>query len=592
MMMQHNDPHSFSNTGQGRIQHIDFRMEVNFESRTINAQVVYSFENPIQGSLFLDTRQLDIKRIHMGGRSVDWEIDQHDPIKGSRLHIKDLEGASSCTIEYNTTPSASALQWLTPNQTSGGEHPYLYSQCQSIHARSIFPCQDTPSVRFTFTAEIEIPNPLTVVMGAALVGSRINEATSEFRFDMPQPIPSYLFAIAAGNIQFRSIGSRCGIYAEPELLETAAWEFAKTEDMLNTAERLFGPYVWDRYDILILPPAFPYGGMENPRLTFLNPMFIIGDRSETIIVTHELAHAWTGNLVTNATWEDFWLNEGWTTYAQSRITEELEGREYSQFRAALSRSFMFEDMQRFGMESQLTKLNFPMQGINPDEVFSTIPYHKGSAFISHLEETVGRERFDEFIKAYIEKYQFKSISTETFIDFLKEKIPDIEEQVNIQEWIFEPGFPQSAPTLQSDIYTNVVTAVEKFKSGELPREEDVSRWKPAEITLFLRLLPERVSIEECRFIEALFDFKTEQNPTTLTMFYIITLRNGYEDVWSGIQILVARIGRGFLLNRIFRAMAHSGWARDRARDLFEINRPRYHPLNLSNIESILKEAGI
>jgi len=231
------------------------------------------------------------------------------------LHIKDLEGASSCTIEYNTTPSASALQWLAPNQTSGGEHPFLYSQCQSIHARSIFPCQDTPSVRFTFTAEIEIPNPLTVVMGAGLVGSRNNEATSEFRFDMPQPIPSYLFAIAAGNIQFRSIGSRCGIYAEPELLEAAAWEFAKTEDMLNTAERLFGPYVWDRYDILILPPAFPYGGMENPRLTFLNPMFIIGDRSETIIVTHELAHAWTGNLVTNATWEDFWLNEGWTTYA-------------------------------------------------------------------------------------------------------------------------------------------------------------------------------------------------------------------------------------------------------------------------------------
>lgn len=590
--MQHDDPHSFSNAGQGRIQHIDFRMEIQFENRTVNAQAVYSFENPIQGSLFLDTRQLDIKRIHMGGRLVDWEIDQHDPIKGSRLHLKDLEGASSCTIEYNTTPSASALQWLAPEQTSGGEHPFLYSQCQSIHARSIFPCQDTPSVRFTFSAEIEVPNPLTVVMGAALVGSRINAATSEFRFDMPQLIPSYLFAIAAGNIQFRSIGSRCGIYAEPELLEAAAWEFAKTEDMLNTAERLFGPYVWDRYDILILPPAFPYGGMENPRLTFLNPMFIIGDRSETIIVTHELAHAWTGNLVTNATWEDFWLNEGWTTYAQSRITEELEGREYSQFRAALSRSFMFEDMQRFGMESQITKLNFPMQGVNPDEVFSTIPYHKGSAFISHLEETAGRERFDEFIKAYIEKYQFKSISTEAFIDFLKEKIPDIAEQVNIQEWIFEPGFPQSAPILHSDIYTNVVSAVENFKTGELPKDEDVSHWKPAEITLFLRLLPERVSIEECRFIEALFDLKTEQNPTPLTAFYVITLRNGYEDAWSGIQTLVARIGRGLLLNRIFRAMAQSDWARDRARDLFESNRPRYHPLTHSNIDSTLKDAGL
>ena len=590
--MHYRDPHSFSNTEQGKIDHIDFHMEIQFENHTIQAQAIYSFNSPIKDSLFLDMRDLDIKRVHSGGREIEWEIDQHDTLKGKRLHLRDLSGATACTIEYSTNPSASALQWLKPSQTAGGQHPFLYSQSQPIHARSIFPCQDTPSVRFTFSAEVEVPNPLSVVMGASPVGSRIEETTSHFRFDMPQPIPSYLFAIAAGNINFNSIGPRSGIYAEPEFLDSASWEFAKTEDMLEVAEGLFGQYEWDRYDILILPPSFPYGGMENPRLTFLNPMFIVGDRSETIIVTHELAHAWTGNLVTNATWEDFWLNEGWTTYAQSRITEELEGREYSQFRAALSRDFMFEDMNLFGLESIQTRLNFRMEGVDPDEALSSIPYHKGSAFLTLLEETFGRERFDAFIKKYIANFKFKSLSTKGFIDFLTQEFPKIEEQVNIHEWLFEPGFPSNAPVLQSNIYRNIVTFVEGFNKGEMPTERDVAGWKPAEIVLFLRLIPEKISIENCRYLEALFDFKGEQNPTPLSFFYIIALHSGYEDAWPGIQKLVRRIGRGLLVNRIYRAIVKSDWARDRAHELLESSRSRYHPLTIAGIENILTEAGL
>jgi aminopeptidase N len=509
-----------------------------------------------------------------------------------RLHLKDLAGASTCTIEFSTSPSASALQWLEPSQTSGGEHPFLYSQSQPIHARSIFPCQDRASVRFTFTADVEVPNPLSAVMGASRVGSRIEGTSSHFRFDMPQRIPSYLFAIAAGNIHFNPIGDRCGIYAEPALLEAATWEFAKTEDMLKIAEGLFGQYEWDRYDILMLPPAFPYGGMENPRLTFLNPMFIVGDRSETIIVTHELAHAWTGNLVTNATWEDFWLNEGWTTYAQSRITEELEGREYSQFRAALSRGFMFEDMQRFGMDSKQTRLNYRMDGIDPDDTFSSIPYHKGSAFITLLEETVGRKKFDDFMQQYIATYQFKSLSTDGFISFLKQELSGIETEVDLDEWLFEPGFPSNAPVLQSKLYENIVATVEAFKAGELPTEENVGGWKPAEKVLFLRLLPQVISLENCRYIEALFEFDKEQNPTPLTFFYIIALNSGYEDTWPGITNLVRRIGRGLLVNRLYRAMVKSDWARDRARELFEGSRSRLHPLTIAGIEGILTEAGL
>jgi aminopeptidase N len=585
------DPHSFSDIEQGTIEHVDFRLKILFEKQIIQGECVYSFDSSVHGPLFLDVRDLTIQRIHIGGKELKWTLDKHDEIKGSRLHIEDLGGASSCTIEYATSPSASALQWLEPLQTTGGEHPFLYSQSQPIHARSIFPCQDTPTVRFTFTAAVEVQRPLSVVMGASRISSRSGN-TNHYSFDMPQRIPSYLFAIAAGDIEFSPIGNRCGVYSEPQLLEAATWEFSKTEEMLDIAERLFGPYEWDRYDILILPPAFPYGGMENPRLTFLNPMFIIGDRSETIIVTHELAHAWTGNLVTNATWEDFWLNEGWTTYAQSRITEELEGREYSHFRAALSRNFMFEDMRRFGMESKYTRLNYSMEGVDPDDTFSTIPYHKGSAFITLLEETIGREGFDEFIRKYIAIYRFKSLTTQGFIDFLCDQFPEIGSQVNLQEWLHEPGFPDDAPPLRSKIYDNIVAFAEGFKKGDLPTDSDVSRWKSAEKVLFLRLLPTEISVEQCRYLEALFNFKQEQNPSPLAFFYIIALLSGYEETWVGIEKFSRRVGRGLLVNRIYRAMVASSWARDRARPLFEETRPRLHPLTVAGIEGILSEAGL
>jgi leukotriene-A4 hydrolase len=321
-------------------------------------------------------------------------------------------------------------------------------------------------------------------------------------------------------------------------------------------------------------------------------MFIIGDRSETIIVTHELAHAWTGNLVTNATWEDFWLNEGWTTYAQSRITEALEGREYSQFRAALSRDFMFEDMRRFGMESKYTKLYFSMKDVDPDDAFSTIPYHKGSAFITALEETIGRDRFDEFIKSYIATYRFKSLSTQGFLELLRTEIPEVETQVDLNEWLFEPGFPDDAPVLHSKIYDNIVAFVEGFKQGILPTDTDVAGWRSAEIVLFLRLLPAGISVENCRYLEAIFDFKQEQNPSPLTFFYILALQSGYDEAWPGIRNLTKKIGRGMLVNRIYRAMVKSDWARDRARPLFEETRPRLHPLTIAGIEGVLSQAGL
>jgi len=586
------DPHSYANLEQGRIKHIDFLMRVDFDLRRLQIQARYQLDRPVTGSFFLDTRSLDIQRIHSNGTEICWEMDKSDPVLSERLHLQDLHHCSTFTIDLATRPEASALQWLEPRQTSGETHPFLYSQCQMINARSIFPCQDTPSVRFTYSAQITVPSHLVAVMAAANTHFQIGEKVGKYRFEMPQPIPSYLFAMAIGNLTFRSIGSRCGIYAEPELIEAAAWEFAENETKLIEAEKLFGPYVWERYDILVLPPSFPYGGMENPRMTFLSPIFLVGDRSDTVIVTHELAHAWTGNLVTNATWEDFWLNEGWTTYAQTRITEVLEGPELSQFRTMLSRNTMHEEMERFGLRSPLTCLWFPMRGINPDEVVSTIPYHKGNAFLTHLEETVGRSAFDNFLKKYITTFRFQSLTTTDFVKFLEQELPEATKKVDIQEWLYRPGFPDHAPALKSRYYDDVATKAEAFRKGNQLSEEDIATWKPVHIQLFLRLLPERLPIESCRQLEELFGFNENSAAAPLSDFYILAIRSGYQGVLPGIEHFIATIGRHFLLSRLFHAMAQSDWIRGKTRSIFERYKDRHHPLTAANLEKQLTEARL
>ena len=325
--MTRHDPHSYADLAQGKITHIDLRIKADFEAHILKIEADYQLAEPVSGSFFLDTSKIDLEGAQTNGEALEWEFDEQDELLGERLHLKGLDNASSFTLTFATAPEARALQWLPGVQTAGGEHPFLFSQCQAIHARSVFPCQDTPSVRFTFGAEMEVPEPLTAVMAAEQVEVQERGAKRVFTFKMPQPIPSYLFALGAGNLVFRELGPRTGVYAEPEMIEAAAWEFAENEEKIVEAEKLLGPYLWGRYDLLILPPSFPYGGMENPRLTFLTPTAILGTRGQTALITHELAHAWTGNLVTNATWEDFWLNEGWTTYAETRITEVLEGKD-------------------------------------------------------------------------------------------------------------------------------------------------------------------------------------------------------------------------------------------------------------------------
>jgi len=590
--MKRDDPHSYIDFEQRKISHIDFHLTPNFSEHTLHVTATYTLDSPASGSIFLDTRNLTLHRIHSEGEILTWELDEQDDILGRRLHIKDLNQVSVFSIELTTSPNASALQWLAPQQTAGGVHPFLYSQCFALHARSLFPCQDTPSVRFTYDACIEVHQALRAVMAAAAKGVEQQDGKSLFRFHMPQPIPSYLFAFAVGNILFKDMSDRCGIYAEPEMLEAAVWEFEENEKRLKQIEALFGPYIWERYDVLVMPPSFPYGAMENPRLTFFSPVYVVGDRSGTWVVTHEMAHAWTGNLVTNATWEDFWLNEGWTTYAENRSTEMLEGKDYSQLLAILGRNAMLKEMDRLGKDSEKTALKFSQRGVDPDAVVTSIPYEKGSAFLGELERAVGREDFDGFIQKYISGYAFQSLTTEGFVGFLQEHLPKALEMVDVENWLYQPGFPDCVHPLDSELYDEVEVFIAAYEKGEMPTKEQVSDWIFHQVFLFIQMLPEKISVEDCREFESLFGFKGSPRYAFLYDFYSLCIRSGYRDVMPDVEHFLATIGVSSRIVKVYRALAETDWSKTQARALFERFQGRYHSIARDNIDRALVEAGV
>jgi leukotriene-A4 hydrolase len=582
------DPTSYTDLSQGRIRHIDFHIQADFVTNTLAVKAVYHLDTPRRGPLFLDTYKIDLQKADTSDRPLTWEFDTHNKELGSRLHLKGLDGQADFTLEFRTSPEASALQWLTVAQTLGGKHPFLYSQCQSIHARSVFPCQDTPSVRFTYSAEVDVPQGLTAVMGAEHVKG--GKDGGHFKFRMPQPIPSYLFAIAAGNLEFREFSPRTGIYAEPQIIEAAAWEFAENETKIVEAEKLLGPYLWGRFDLLVLPPSFPFGGMENPRLTFLTPTSILGTRGQTYLITHELAHAWTGNLVTNATWQDFWLNEGWTTYAETRITELLEGVEFNNLNAVFHEREMMQAMQAVGMDSPLTCLKRSDNG--DEEGPSSIPYYKGCFFLQECERAVGRPRFDRFIKSYMKRFQFQSITTETFLDFMKVELPEVFARVEVNKWIHEPGMPAGWHGPQSSLYDEVQAALNAYQKGTLPTREQVENWHSDQVKSFLQGLPSKISPEDCPKLEEILELKKRNDAAHYSFYYAICIASGCESILPRVEAYAEKIGRMLYILPIFRALTQTDWSHLHARPLFERVKSHHHQITAGGIERLLSRAGL
>src|SRR5688572_15852500 len=420
------DVHSYAKPSAVRVKHVDLDWDVLFDQKILKGTATLTVERSSQTEpLILDTRDLKIEKVETsaGGTTYSagtFTVGATDKILGAPLTIPLPAGANRVRIHYSTSPGASGLQWLAPAQTAGKKDPFMFTQSQAIHARSWIPLQDTPSVRVTYTARVRTPRNLLAVMSAENDAGTPRDGDYSFR--MRQPIPSYLIALAVGDLRFRGLGRRTGVYAEPQVIARAASELSDTERMVVATERLYGPYRWGRYDLLVLPASFPYGGMENPRLTFATPTILAGDKSLVSLIAHELAHSWSGNLITNATWRDFWLNEGFTTYLERRIQEAVYGRARAEMEATLGLRDLNEVIA--SLEDRDEILHIDLNGRDPDEGSNDIPYEKGALFLRHLEETFGRARFDQFLKSYFNHFAFQSITTAQFVDYLNKNLLD------------------------------------------------------------------------------------------------------------------------------------------------------------------------
>jgi leukotriene-A4 hydrolase len=576
------DPHSYADSDHPRARHLRLWLSVDFGARRLDGTAALELEAPAGGTLDLDTKQLEILGVTTGRKEpVAFELGDEEPILGRRLRLALPAGTREVRLRYRTSPDAPALQWLSPEQTAGGAHPFLFSQCQPIHARSLAPLPDTPRNRLTYAADVEVPEPLGAVMSAGPAGDRAGErpGTRVVRFEMPQPIPPYLLALAVGRLEFRDLGPRSRVHAEPETVEAAAYEFAGTEAMIATAEKLFGSYDWDRYDMLVLPPSFPYGGMENPRMTFLTPTLLAGDRSLVDVVAHELAHSWTGNLVTNADMDHFWLNEGFTVWAERRLLEALHGPEANVLSWAIGEKALEESMERFGKDSPLTRLRTDLAGTDPDDAFSSIPYEKGARFVALLEHAAGRERFDRFMRRYMARFRFTSITTEEFLAFLEDEMPGLAAKLGAAEWLYQPGLPANAPVFRSARLDSLVALASGFPRGERPAPATAGAWSPAEMLVYLQNLPREIDDEGCAWLDATLRLTGRGNHEILVEWLTVAGGSDYEPVFPRLREVLLRVGRMKYLRPLYTALGRHPRTRALARELFAEAAPRYHQLS-------------
>jgi leukotriene-A4 hydrolase len=590
------DLHSYANPEQVRVRHVDLDLEVLFDRKTLKGTSTLTLVRAASGAqpLKLDTRDLKIiktESLNDGANftEVPFTLGEADKILGAPLTIQIPAEATKVRIEYETSPKASGVQWLEPAQTAGKNHRYVFTQSQAIHARSWIPLQDSPSVRVTYSARIRTPRELRAVMSAEQDPDA--PRSGDYRFNMKQPIPSYLIALAAGDIAFKPLGARTGVYAEPALLEQAAREFADTEKMVEATERLYGPYRWERYDILLLPPSFPFGGMENPRLTFATPTILAGDKSLVSLIAHELAHSWSGNLVTNATWRDFWLNEGFTTYLERRIIESIYGRDREEMEAALGKQTVEKELAELEDPDEI--LHIDLTGRDPDDGFTQVPYEKGALFLRSLEEAFGRERFDQFLRGYFDHFAFRSITTEDFVAYLKKHMldanPQLAEKVPVNDWIFRPGLPAGAPQPQSDAFARVERQATDWLQGKRAAAKIETRvWSTQEWLHFLRFLHVQLSPAQMSELDGIFNLTKIGNAEIAHQWLLMAIRNKYQPAYLRLEEYLTSIGRQKLIKPLYEELVKTSDGRERALKIYRKARAGYHPIAVNAVDKIVK----
>ncbi|RAL40292.1 hypothetical protein DM860_006362 [Cuscuta australis] len=607
------DPHSFTDSAHPLTTHVSLTLYFDFPSSTISAATLLSLAAPYSGPLTIDTRSLSVSAVldPLSLSRIPFSLSPSPPdsVLGQSLNFS-LSNQSQVLILSETAPSSSALQWLSPPQTFNKSHPFVYTQCQSIHARSIFPCQDTPAARIKYSAKLNIPRQLSAVMSAKHVERRppspaeaggvcedaiwcADDRVVE-EFVMEQPIPPYLFAFAVGELGFREVGPRTRVYSEAasELLDASAKEFSHTEEMIRVGERLFGPYDWERFDLLVLPPSFPYGGMENPRMVFLTPTVIKGDASGAQVVAHELAHSWTGNLITNKNNNHFWLNEGFTTYAERRIVEVVQGDDKAALNIGIGWRGLIEEMERFKDNLEFTKLKTNQAGVDPDTIYSQVPYEKGFQFLWRIERQVGRPAFDEFLKKYIATFKFQSIDTDMFLDFLKANISGIEDVIDLKMWTEGTGIPPDAMEPVSEIYSKIVSLANEFQLGRLPREDEVADWQGQEWELYLDNLPKSVEASQVRALDASYRLSESRNHDVRVGFLKLAISARCREYYGKVEKTLKEVGRMLYLRPLYTALVQCGGKGDEedkvfATRVFSEACDSYHPIAKGVVEAIL-----
>ncbi|UXI70617.1 M1 family metallopeptidase [Tahibacter amnicola] len=594
-----NDPQSYAQTDKVRIRALKLDLDVAFDKRQLSgtAELSLDWRDKKALELRLDTRDLTIAKVEAldaSGKAIPatFTLAPRDALYGSALTIALKEQVPSVRITYATSPEASGLQWLTPEQTAGKKKPFLFSQSQAIHARSWVPLQDTPGVRFTYTADVKVPKALRAVMSAD--NDPAHALDGKFHFTMDKAIPSYLMALSVGDLAVKSTGPRTAVYAEPSMVEKAAKEFEDTEKMIVATEKLYGAYPWGRYDILVLPPSFPFGGMENPRMTFATPTVVVGDKSLVSLVAHELAHSWSGNLVTNSTWKDIWLNEGFTSYVESRIVESVYGRELADMEDVISQFGLRQELATLEPADQLLMLA-PQDGRDPDAVLSDVPYIKGQWFLTFLEQRFGREHFDPFVRSYFEHFAFQSIDSEQFLAYLREKLvtkfPGKVTEAELDAWLKKPGIPDFATAATSKRFEAIDAARADWLAGKVAAKAIKSTgWSTQEWVRFVEALPEKLDTRQLTELDEAFHFTGTANGEIAQRWYPLTVRSGYVAARPAIEKFLIGIGRRKLILPTWEALAATPDGHAFATAVFAKAKPGYHPITTASVTTTLEKA--
>ncbi|MGH1383949.1 M1 family metallopeptidase [Kordia sp.] len=583
-----NDTHSYAKPNEAVAKHLLLDINVDFEKEIIKGTARYTIESTNATEIIFDAKHLKIQETFVDGEKVKFSLGANDPVLGQPLSIPIKNDSRTVSITYETTDKTEALQFLNPQQTADKEHPFLLTQGQAILTRTWIPIQDSPQVRLTYTARVKVPKELLAIMSAE--NPKEKNETGQYSFEMKQPISPYLIALAVGDLVYKEISPRTGVYAEKSMIDKVHYEFADMEKMVNAAENLYGKYAWDQFDIVVLPPSFPFGGMENPRLTFATPTVIAGDRSLTSLVAHELAHSWSGNLVTNATWNDFWLNEGFTVYFEMRIMEALYGKEHANMLASIGRQDLAEEIEGFHDQPEATHLKLDLKGKNPDDGMNSIAYDKGYLFLRTLEETVGRDKMDVFLKEYFNRHSFSTMTTEKFLKYLNTELLEKNNvEFNVKDWVYKAGVPKNAATITSDKFQKVEEAIAKWEKGTLNETELCKKdWNIQQKIHFIRNIPKEISIEKFTALDTACQFSTATNSYIAMVWFEQAINHDYHanNVDQHIENFLMTVGRRWYVSTLYKAFKRNDKLED-AKRIYEKARANYHSVTANTIDDML-----